>query len=177
MSSNAYYAVLETILVDIESEAEKLRKVFERETLDLVSEDPISRLIASAAISSIISKIYTKVEDVFYKVAQKIDEEVPKGDSWHLDLLRQMKVETDDRPALLSDDAYAAFDHLRRFRHFERNSYASEISADEMPEKVRLALGAVGLLRRDFTAFAASYFGTGNTPINATKSQKSSKND
>lgn len=158
MSSDVFHALLSDLMSDVENEALRLSKVFEREAADLASEDPIAQLVASSAIGSMVSKIYTKSEDIFRKIAQKIDQDVPGGDSWHLDLLRQMKTVSRDRPAFLMNDTFAAFDHLRRFRHFERNSYASDISPELIPEKVQVTLNAVELLRRDFSAFSAVYF-------------------
>ena len=96
-----------------------------------------------------MSKIYTKAEDFFSKIAKKIDQDLPVGDGWHIDLLRQMKTATGDRPAFLSTES---------FRHFERNSYASDLSPDLIPKKVELALAAIPNLKRDFTAFSSEFF-------------------
>ena len=105
-----------------------------------------------------MSKIYTKAEDFFSKIAKKIDQDLPVGDGWHIDLLRQMKTATGDRPAFLSTESFDQFDQLRRFRHFERNSYASDLSPDLIPKKVELALAAIPNLKRDFTAFSSEFF-------------------
>lgn len=158
MSSNAFHALLSGLLSDIEVEGNRLQAAYDRERSALVSGDDVDKLVACAALGSIVSKIYTKAEDVFSKIAKKIDLDLPSGDGWHIDLLRQMKTATGDRPAVLSTESFEQFDQLRRFRHFERNSYASDLSPDLIPEKVELALAAIPNLQRDFAAFSSEFF-------------------
>jgi hypothetical protein len=158
MSNNAFHAILSGLIFDIEQEVEMLMLAYDRQKINLASSDKIDKFCAASVLASIISKIYTKSEDVFYKVAQKIDSDVPSGDGWHSMLLRQMKADLTDRPAFISHDSFVAFDHLRRFRHFERNSYASVIDAEMIPEKVRITDEAISLLRRDFMEFSYVFF-------------------
>lgn len=159
MSSNAFHALLNGLLSEIEAEGNRLQAVYVRERSALISGDDVDKFVACAALGSIVSKIYTKAEDVFSKIAKKIDQDLPSGEGWHIDLLRQMKTANGDRPAVLSTEAFDQFDQLRRFRHFERNSYASDLSPDLIPEKVELALSAITNLQRDFTSFSAEFFG------------------
>lgn len=158
MSNDALHAVLKDLVDDIEKEADVLREVLEKKGPDLTSDNMTDRLTASAAIGSMVSKLYTKTEDIFEKIAKYIDQERVESGGWHADLLRQMKVETDDRPAFIAADTFAVFDELMRFRHVERNAYASELRPAELPGKVRRALEAVDLLKRDFAEFSAAYF-------------------
>ena len=130
MSSNAFHALLSGLLSDIEVEGNRLQAAYDREKSALVSGDDVDQLVACAALGSIVSKIYTKAEDFFSKIAKKIDQDLPVGDGWPIDL----------------------------FRHFERNSYASDLSPDLIPKKVELALAAIPNLKRDFTAFSSEFF-------------------
>ncbi len=164
MSGNAFHALLVELLGEIEAESARLRAVYDRERAALACGDDIAQLVACSALGSMVSKVYTKVEDVFAKVAKKIDHDLPSGDGWHIDLLRQMKIATEDRPALLSAESFEQFDQLRRFRHFERNSYTSTLSPELIPEKVELALAAIPNLQRDFAAFSSEFFGISVAP-------------
>lgn len=164
MSSNAFHALLAELIREIEVESSRLQAAYNHEKSALVGSDEVAQLVACAALGSMVSKIYTKAEDVFSKIAKKIDEDLPSGDAWHVDLLRQMKTATSDRRAFLSAESFEQFDQLRRFRHFERNSYASTLAPDLMPEKVELALAAIPNLQRDFAAFSSDFFGAASAP-------------
>lgn len=164
MSSNAFQALLIELLSEIETETKLLQAAFAHEKSALVSGDEVAQLVACAALGSMVSKIYTKAEDFFSKIAKKIDQDLPSGEGWHIDLLRQMKTATGDRPAFLSAESFDQFDQLRRFRHFERNSYSSTLSPELIPEKVELVLAAIPNLQRDFAAFSLEFFGVALVP-------------
>jgi len=164
MSSNAFHALLTELLSDIETETKRLQAAYDHEKSALINGDDVAKLVACAALGSMVSKIYTKAEDFFSKIAKKIDEDLPSGEGWHIDLLRQMKTATSDRPAFLSAESFDQFDQLRRFRHFERNSYASTLAPELMPEKVELVLVAIPNLQRDFATFSSEFFGVALVP-------------
>lgn len=172
MSSNAFHALLCGLLSDIEAEGNRLQAAYDRERYALVSGDDVDQLVACAALGSIVSKIYTKTEDFLSKIAKKIDQDIPTGDGWHIDLLRQMKTATGVRPAFLSTESFDQFDQLRRFRHFERNSYATDLSPGLIPGKVELALVAIPNLKRDFTAFSSDFFDVTLVPKRSADVQK-----
>jgi hypothetical protein len=70
---------------------------------------------------------YTALETLCERVARQLDENVPTGATWHVDLLSQMQVEVPGlRPHLLAADAIADLHDLRKFRHFFRNAYVLE---------------------------------------------------
>lgn len=158
MSNDALHAVLKDLVDDIEKAADVLREVSEKKGPDLNSSDATDCVTASAAIASMVSKLYTKIEGVFIMIAKRIDHDVPSDDHWHVDLLRQMKVETGDRPAFIAADTFTTLEDLMRFRHVERNHYATELRPTELPGKVQLAIDAVDLMKRDFAEFSVAYF-------------------
>jgi len=161
MSSNALHAILAKMLLDIEAEVVELQKIFESSKMESVRGNAILENVFAVAISSYVSKIYTKAEFVFSKIAEKIDRSKPGQDGWHSELLLQMSVEIngdEGRPRFLSEKSLELFNHLRKFRHFERNNYASEIAAGTASEKVEIVIAAAESLRADFDTFSERYF-------------------
>ncbi|MDO8545164.1 MAG: hypothetical protein Q7S40_32390 [Opitutaceae bacterium] len=86
--------------------------------------------------------LYTGLERIFERIANRIDGGVPQGEDWHRKLLLQMTREvTGVRPAVISDASRKGLEDYRGFRHVARNIYTFNLD----PAKVeRLALGARG---------------------------------
>lgn len=77
---------------------------------------------------------YTALETGLERVARLLDQSVPAGASWHVDLLSQMQIEIPGvRPPALPTSLGGELNELRRFRHFFRNAYVVEFD----PKKVR----------------------------------------
>lgn len=71
---------------------------------------------------------YTALETLLERVARLLDESVPAGPAWHVDLLSQMQVELPKlRPAVIPSELAPDLQELRRFRHFFRNAYVLEL--------------------------------------------------
>jgi len=77
---------------------------------------------------------YTALETLLERIARLLDENVPVGPSWHVDLLSQMQIEIPGlRPPVIDPAVVDDLHELRRFRHFFRNAYVLEFD----PEPVR----------------------------------------
>jgi hypothetical protein len=87
--------------------------------------DGVSDEILAAAMFT-VHAWYTGFEVILEKVARDLDDEVPKGDSWHRDLLRQGAMElTLGRPAVFPRSIYADLKSLLETRHFLRHASAA----------------------------------------------------
>ncbi len=76
------------------------------------------------AIGSILHDFYSGIERIFRKIATEVDEGLPKGVSWHRDLLKRMSIKINKiRPAVISNDLADDLDEYLRFRHIFRNVY------------------------------------------------------
>jgi hypothetical protein len=68
---------------------------------------------------------YTGVEHIFEDIARTLENSVPSGSEWHMDLLTQMAGEIEGiRPAVISRETRACLDEYRGLRHVVRNVYA-----------------------------------------------------
>jgi hypothetical protein len=78
---------------------------------------------------------YAGVERLFELIARRMDQNLPSGEAWHRDLLRQMAQDLPDiRPAAISQESAITLDKFRRFRHLVQNIYVMNLQTDKMAE-------------------------------------------
>ena len=79
-----------------------------------------------------IHNLYSAFEQQFETVAKFFENRLEEQRD-HVDLLRRMRLEIDGiRPALVSDEAFVLLDELRRFRHFFRHAYTTDLNPDNL---------------------------------------------
>ena len=114
--------------------------------------DEASAFIESAALH--LQSFYTAVEQILSRIAENIDESVPDGSAWHIDLLRQMTYETPGRrPPILRPETHDTLDELRGFRHRVRNLYTFHLNPERIIGLTNTLPRALELLNEDFGKF------------------------
>ena len=96
---------------------------------------------------------YSGLESLFLQIARRLDHNVPQGEGWQAQLLKQMRLESKMRPALISDFDVDFLDELRRFRHLVRNVYAFNLLPDRIEPLVQQVAEKWPKLRSELTAF------------------------
>lgn len=102
-----------------------------------------------------LHSFYSGIERLFELVAQRIDHNLPTGQTWHRDLIELMAQDVSGvRPAVVGKQRVRALDEFRRFRHLVRNAYTMNL----VPEKMSGLLMSLDeewqLLRAELLAFA-----------------------
>jgi hypothetical protein len=98
---------------------------------------------------------YAGLERVFRQIAASVDQSVPSGHDWHLELLRQMTVSLPQiRPQVLSGEAASAIDEYLRFRHIVRNIYTFEFDPERIEHLVQRLRPVFEQMRSELLAFA-----------------------
>lgn len=70
-------------------------------------------------------------------IAKKLDKDVPSGERWHIDLLKQMANISKIRPyAVLTNKTYENLKEYLGFRHFSRHAYAFELNWELMQDLI-----------------------------------------
>lgn len=87
-----------------------------------------------------LHSFYTGVERIFEDIARTVDQSVPSGQNWHLDLLLQMSAcsETIRQPVISRETRYC-LDEYRGFRHVVRNVYTFRLKPSRVSELTRQA--------------------------------------
>jgi hypothetical protein len=76
----------------------------------------------------ILHDFYCGVERIFRLIAARIDQDLPDGPDWHVQLLQRMAVDIETvRPAVLDRATARQLDEYLRFRHLFRNIYGFEL--------------------------------------------------
>ncbi|MFW5985811.1 MAG: hypothetical protein ACOCQH_00475 [Halanaerobiales bacterium] len=120
-----YLALISRIEEEI-SEIDKLTKKI-IEAWGQAQKNNDSYYLDSVALN--LHGFYSAIERIFELIARDIDENFPRGSSWHRDLLIQMKTEIKKvRPAVISRSTYQQLDEYRGFRHVVRNVYTFNLS-------------------------------------------------
>jgi len=97
---------------------------------------------------------YTALEAACERVAKQLDQELPQGNSWHLELLEQMRTNVPGlRPALIPDEVARDLHELRKFRHFFRNAYVLELDAEQVRQQAQRLTHVHDALRDHLGAF------------------------
>lgn len=98
---------------------------------------------------------YSGLERLFELIARHVDRDLPGGDTWHRDLLRQMTQDmAEARPAVISSESASMLDELRRFRHLVRNVYTFSFAPEKMEPLVSTFPELWPQVRAELLAFA-----------------------
>ena len=108
-----------------------------RATISLINnrEDDIYFESLISALTLYLENFYMGIERIFVLIAKEIDKKTPSGDSWHIQLLKQMSLEIPDiRPAVISQKSYENLNEFRGFRHVARSLYAYDLDPQRVIE-------------------------------------------
>ncbi len=106
------------------------------------------------AIGSVLHDFYVIAENIFEIIGREIDESLPQGNDWHIQLLRQMALEISRvRTAVISKDTSFKLDKYRAFRHVFRNVYGYNLDAVKIKELLEDFPQTVEHFRQDLKLF------------------------
>lgn len=89
------------------------------------------------AIAALLHSFYGGLENIFQRIAKKIDNQMPSGEHWHTELLMQMLGVTEKRPRLLSDETSILLKEYLQFRHFFRHNYKFVLEHERLSKLVQ----------------------------------------
>ena len=144
-SSHPAFAKLGPKLERVQREIDSLDDFLRR--YDSLVPEMISEWGRTTAVASAVANAYNGIEDVLTNIARDIDGAVPQGESWHQDLLDQMRAELrDTRTALLDERLHGLLTELKGFRHRVRHNYGFDLDTEKSNENLER-------LREAFPAF------------------------
>ncbi|NJN96934.1 MAG: antitoxin [Anaerolineales bacterium] len=102
-----------------------------------------------------LHSFYNGLERTLELIALEMDGGTLGGETWHIELLRQMTMELPPvRPAVLSVEASQNLDEYRKFRHRVRNIYAIQLIPARMEYLVENLPSTWLQIRIELSAFA-----------------------
>jgi hypothetical protein len=104
--------------------------------------------------ASFLSDFYMAAERIFKLLARVIDRELPQGDDWHKQLLRQMSVEfVEIRPAVIDKRLYRSLEEYLKFRHLVRYIYGFQLDYQRFEYLIDNFAQVAGELERQVLSF------------------------
>jgi len=81
-------------------------------------------LVEIAALATVLHSFYNGLENIFQLVAKRLDMGMPRGATWHRDLLAQMAEARSHRTSVISITTARRLTEYLGFRHVFRHAYA-----------------------------------------------------
>jgi uncharacterized protein YutE (UPF0331/DUF86 family) len=128
---------IEECIEEVRNEIELIDELFESHgTLmeKVKTTDPDQ--IEISAIATILHSFYNGVENIFSRIANRLDKKQPSSLFWHQELLQQMASDTSKRKAVISDELFKKLNLYLGFRHFFRHSYAFQFKWKKIKELI-----------------------------------------
>jgi len=81
--------------------------------------------IELSALAAMLHSFYNGIENIFKRIAEELDGQLPRGQAWHRELLDLMGEPGKARPALICESLVERLDSYLDFRHFFRPAKSS----------------------------------------------------
>jgi hypothetical protein len=79
-----------------------------------------------------LHSFYTQIERIATFIAREWDGNLPSGDAWHRDLLKQTAVQTDSRPRVFEAGLVETLGEFLAFRHLFRGASIVRMRWDKL---------------------------------------------
>ncbi len=109
--------------------------------------------IERSALATLLHSFYTGIENILKRTTLAADGGLPKGASWHRDLLESMTKPSSARKAVLSVALRERLQPYLEFRHVFRQAYSFQLQWEKMAALVLGCEEAFASLQKDLDAF------------------------
>lgn len=132
-----FFMEVEKCIEEIKNEIDLIDELFKshKGLLKRLKKMAPNRIELSAA-ATVLHSFYNGIENIFIRIANRIDKEQPFSEYWHQELLEQLKRKTSKRNAVISEELHEKLNLYLGFRHFFRHSYAFHFKWEKMSELI-----------------------------------------
>lgn len=129
---------VEKCIEEIRNELELLESLLEshQELVEKARLNEILSRVELSAAATVLHSFYNGIENIFRRIANRIDKACPSSEFWHQELLEQMIKEEAFRPRVISDKLYDTMSMYLGFRHFFRHAYAFQFKWRKMEKLI-----------------------------------------
>jgi hypothetical protein len=140
--------------IDIIEQALTKEGLFPKIISSSISGIDLSSDLARRAIGSYLHDYYCAVEKIASHVCRATEEGMPKGNSWHYQLIFNMSLELNElRPRLFSKELLNLLNELRGFRHVFRNVYGVNLDSIKEMALLKKLPRISRMLQKDIASF------------------------
>lgn len=151
----------EKIVEEIETECSRIEQLFQDyDPLLEKIKDQEPDFFEIGSLAMLLHSFYNGLENIFSRIARKIDKNLPDGKEWHKELLDLMTKRTEKRGhVVLSDRTHEELKEYLGFRHFSRHGYAFDLSRDLMKDLVLMSDDIKGRAIAEIKLFIGKFIG------------------
>ena len=135
MKKNNREIIIQNLVKNINQEISSLEEIYAQiEPLIKTAEEAKEeeKIFYNRAAGSILQDFYTGLEKIFCDIANKVDQELPKGDDWHIKLLKNMTEAREKRTSVISLELMEELKEYLGFRHLFRNIYGLQLNWEKL---------------------------------------------
>lgn len=127
----------ELCIKEIETEIDLIDELLSSHNilLEKTKSASLSRIEISAT-ATVLHSFYNGIENIFLRIANRLDNKIPSSEFWHKELLEQMKEKYPEREPVISYNLCEKLKLYLGFRHFFRHSYAFQFNWEKLNELV-----------------------------------------
>jgi len=114
-----------------------------------------------SALAAMVHSFYNGIENIFKRIGEGLDGQLPRSEFWHRELLDTMNKPGKVRPAVISESLVEYLDSYLDFRHFFRHAYIFNLRWDRMKTLVLGCEETLKLLEDELDRFFAAGSGSG----------------
>ena len=139
-------------LVKIEETLERIQRGLENiDVLPVQAREFIENTIATD-----LADVYKGIERIFERIAREVDMHVPRGSTWHKDLLAQMAEQRPERQPVISEQTSVQLEKLLKFRHSVNNIYGKALIYEKTEPHAKSIDALFVSVSQDLNTFTAS---------------------
>ncbi|MCU0286095.1 MAG: hypothetical protein MUF15_06815 [Acidobacteria bacterium] len=144
----------ELCIKEIENEIELIDELLlsHDSLIEKTKNSTLNRIEISAA-ATVLHSFYNGIENIFLRIANRLDNKIPSSEFWHKELLEQMKEKYREREPVISEELYEKLKLYLGFRHFFRHAYAFQFNWEKIKELIKELIDTYNQFKKEIARF------------------------
>jgi hypothetical protein len=93
--------------------------------------------IELSAAALVLHSFYNGIENILVLIFKYYDEQLPKSNKWHMELLDKAFMSEKNRKQIFNNDIQETLEEYLKFRHFIRHAYGFQLDWERMEELIK----------------------------------------
>jgi hypothetical protein len=93
--------------------------------------------IEMSAAALILHSFYNGIENILVLIFKYYDEQLPKSNKWHMELLDKAFISEENRKQIFNNEIQKNLEEYLKFRHFIRHAYGFQLEWERMEELIK----------------------------------------
>jgi hypothetical protein len=93
--------------------------------------------IETSAAALVLHSFYNGIENILILIFKYYDEQLPKSNKWHMELLDKAFISEENRKQIFNNEMQETLEEYLKFRHFIRHAYGFQLEWERMEELIK----------------------------------------